>query len=198
MTHTQPALPYAFDAFKTILSQEAMEIHYTKHHKTYYDNVDLILKDPEYQHLASTPLQETIKTLSPGVLFNNVGQAINHDFYWQCLTPLSQQNQCPSELESAICQAFDSLQNFKAQFKKAAMTQFGSGWAWLTKDSTGLLRIETTSNAGTPLQDGKICLLTCDVWEHAYYLDYRNRRADFVDAFWEIVNWEFVYNNLKR
>lgn len=197
MQHTLPALPYALNALAPTLSAETLEFHYHKHHQAYFDKLNALLADPQHQQFQSLSLEEIIKKASPGAIFNNAGQAWNHTFYWQCLTPESIKNKCNNELEVAITEAFGSLEKFKTQFNTAAANQFGSGWAWLAKDKTGQLSIETTSNAETPLQKGKICLLTCDVWEHAYYIDYRNRRPDYLAAFWEIVNWQFVYDNFK-
>jgi superoxide dismutase, Fe-Mn family len=197
MTYIQPPLPYALDALTPNFSKETLEYHYGKHHLAYYDNLNRLIESSETQSLQGMTLEALIKTSSPGALFNNAGQAWNHDFFWQCLTPDQDKHALPTELESALNESFGSLETFRENFTKAAIAQFGSGWAWLVKDADGQLSIETTSNAETPLQMGKTCLLTCDVWEHAYYIDYRNRRPDYLAAFWEIVNWHFVYENFK-
>lgn len=197
MQHIQPALPYVQDALVPILSEEAMEYHYGKHHLAYYDKLNTLIEASEDETLHSLTLEEIVKTAPPGVLFNNAGQAWNHNFYWECLTPESDKQSLPVELESAIGASFGSIEAFKEEFMQAAIGQFGSGWAWLVKDEEENLSIETTSNAETPLRTGKSCLLTCDVWEHAYYIDYRNRRPDYLTAFWDIVNWQFVYDNFN-
>jgi Fe-Mn family superoxide dismutase len=196
MQHTLPPLPYALDALAPTLSAETLEFHYHKHHKAYFDKLNLLLNDITNAKFQSLNLEEIVKQASPGAVFNNAGQAWNHTFYWHCLTPEAAKNECPEALEREIKQNFGSLEAFKTQFSTAAANQFGSGWAWLVKNKEGQLSIETTSNAETPLQHGKTCLLTCDVWEHAYYIDYRNRRPDYLAAFWEIVNWQFVHDNL--
>jgi Fe-Mn family superoxide dismutase len=194
MLHNLPALPYSYNAFSPILSEETMHFHHDLHHKAYYTNLNSLLEKPEYEAFRSMSLEDIVKKAPQGGLFNNAGQAWNHDFYWQCLTPVAQFQRCPNDLESALTEQFGSLEAFKKQFISFAIAQFGSGWAWLVKDQQGNLNIETTSNAETPLKTGKTCLLTCDVWEHAYYIDYRNRRPDYLSAFWEIVNWKFVHD----
>ncbi len=191
MTFTLPALPYAMDALAPHMSQETLEYHYGKHHQTYVTNLNNLLKGTEHE---SASLEELIKTASGGV-FNNAAQVWNHSFFWQCLTP-SSYAEPRGELLLAIKRAFGSFDVFKQQFTDTAVKTFGSGWAWLVQDDKGELRIMSTSNAENPMTQGLKPLLTCDVWEHAYYIDYRNRRPDYLTAFWSLVNWDFVSTQL--
>lgn len=185
-----PKLPYEMNALEPHISRETLEYHYGKHHHTYLTNLNKLVEGTPEQNQS---LEELIKTAS-GPIFNNAAQVWNHTFYWQSLSPNQQQ---PTEaLEQALSSAFGSLEQFKEQFTKVAIGTFGSGWAWLVKTPEGSLEIVSTSNAGNPLTDGKTPLLTCDVWEHAYYIDYRNARPVYLNAFWELVNWEFVDKNL--
>jgi Fe-Mn family superoxide dismutase len=191
MKHELPPLPYALDALAPVLSKETLEYHYGKHHKAYVDKLNELIPDTECKDL---PLLEIIKKAPIGPIFNNAAQVWNHSFYWQCMTPEAAQNKLTGSLEAAINKSFGSVEKFKAAFVKAALSQFGSGWAWLVKDSHGLV-IQTTGNALTPIRDSQSCLLTCDVWEHAYYIDYRNARPKYLEKFWELVNWDFVAKN---
>ena len=186
-----PPLPYALDALAPHISKETLEYHYGKHHKTYVTNLNKLIKDTEYEHKS---LEDIIKS-SKGGIFNNAAQVWNHTFYWHCLSPKGG-NEPQGKLAEAITKYFGSFQNFKEQFTATAIATFGSGWAWLVKDSQGELKIISTSNAGTPMTEGLIALMTCDVWEHAYYIDYRNVRPDYLNAFWALVNWEFIANQL--
>lgn len=187
MTHELPKLPYAMDALQPVISKETLEYHYGKHHLAYVNNLNNLIKDTEFANLS---LEETIKKSSGGI-FNNAAQVWNHTFYWHCLSP--QSNREPQgKLADAIKKTFDSFEEFKKRFSQTAISTFGSGWAWLVKDKQGNLEIISTSNAGTPMTQDKQALLTCDVWEHAYYIDYRNARPTYVEKFWEIVNWDFV------
>lgn len=182
-----PKLPYALDALQPIISKETLEYHYGKHHQAYVTNLNNLIKDTEF---ADQPL-DTIITTSSGGIFNNAAQVWNHTFYWNCLSP--QGGGEPSgKLVEAIQQAFGSIDEFKKRFTQTAITTFGSGWAWLVKNAQGGLELMSTSNADLPMKHGKKALLTCDVWEHAYYIDYRNARPSYVDNFWKLVNWEFV------
>ncbi|MFO1430675.1 MAG: Fe-Mn family superoxide dismutase [Candidatus Competibacteraceae bacterium] len=187
MVHELPALPYAMNALAPHISQETLEYHYGKHHKTYVDNLNKLIPGTEFESLS---LEDIIKKSSGGV-FNNAAQVWNHTFYWNCLSP-SGGGEPGGALAEAINQKFSSFANFKEQFTQCAVTTFGSGWAWLVKNSDGSLDLVSTSNAGTPMTEGKTALLTCDVWEHAYYIDYRNARPKYVESFWNLVNWEFV------
>ncbi len=191
MEHKLPELAYARDSLTPHISAETIEYHYGKHHKTYVDNINKLIVGTEFENMS---LEDIVKK-STGGIFNNSAQIWNHTFYWNCLSP-NGGGEPSGELASAISNSFVSFAEFKEQFTKAAVTLFGSGWAWLVKNTDGRLSIETASNAGTPLKESKNVLLTCDVWEHAYYIDYRNARAKYVDAFWNLVNWDFVTANL--
>ena len=191
MVHELPKLPYAMNALQPHISAETLEYHYGKHHQTYVTNLNNLIKGTEFEALSL----EAIIRKSSGGLFNNAAQVWNHTFYWNCLTPNSS-GKPAGALAKAIDSAFGSFDEFKNKFSQTAIGTFGSGWAWLVKNTDGSLAITSTSNAGTPLTEGKQALLTCDVWEHAYYIDYRNARAKYVEKFWEIVNWDFVAKNL--
>ncbi len=191
MEHQLPELPYGKDALVPHISAETIEYHYGKHHKAYVDNINRLIAGTELEKMS---LEEIIQKSSGGT-FNNAAQVWNHTFYWNCLSP-NGGGEPTGELANAITRQFGAFNEFKEKFTNVAVTFFGSGWAWLVKNADGSLSIETTSNAGNPLKDGKKALLTCDVWEHAYYIDYRNARAKYIDAFWNLVNWEFVAQNL--
>lgn len=191
MEHKLPQLPYAMDALQPHISKETLEYHYGKHHQTYVTNLNNLIKGTDFETMR---LEDIVRKSSGGV-FNNAAQVWNHTFYWFCLSPKGG-GQPSGALAEAIKKKFGSLEEFKKQFTQTAVTTFGSGWAWLVKNTDGSLELASTSNAQTPLtQTGKTPLLTCDVWEHAYYIDYRNRRPDYVTAFWNLVNWEFVAKN---
>lgn len=190
MAHTLPTLPYALDALEPHISRETLEYHYGKHHQTYVTKLNGLTKDGEF---ADASL-ETIIQHATGGLFNNAAQVWNHTFYWHCLSP-NGGGQPSGELATAITKAFGSFDAFKEKFTQTAINTFGSGWAWLVSQN-GKLDIISTSNAETPLKQNIPALLTCDVWEHAYYIDYRNARPKYLDAFWQLVNWDFVANNL--
>lgn len=184
---TLPPLPYALDALEPQISRETLEYHYGKHHQAYVTNLNNLLPGSGFE---GADLESIIQN-SSGPIFNNAAQVWNHSFYWQCLSPT------PSEPTGALLQAlntrFGSVADFQAQFTKVALATFGSGWAWLCKTDTDQLEIISTSNAATPLSHPtQKPLLTCDVWEHAYYIDYRNARATYIEAFWKRVNWAFV------
>jgi Fe-Mn family superoxide dismutase len=192
-----PPLPYPNDALEPHISARTLEFHYGKHHRAYVDNLNRLTKDSS---LASKSLEdvirETAREASQVGVFNNAAQVWNHSFYWQCMKP-DGGGKPPAPLSSAIEQAFGSLDRFKEEFKNACVTQFGSGWGWLVLDG-GTLKIAKTANAETPVAHGQIPLLTCDVWEHAYYLDYQNRRPDYVQTFIDqLLNWEFVARTLE-
>ena len=193
MEHKLPELPYAKEALAPNISTETLEYHYGKHHKTYVDNINKLIVGTEFENLA---LEDIVKKASGGV-FNNAAQVWNHTFYWNCLSPKSG-GEPSGALAGAIVKSFGSFAQFKEKFTNAAITLFGSGWAWLVQNPDGSLAIEAASNAGNPLKDGKKPLLTCDVWEHAYYIDYRNARAKYVEAFWNLVNWDFVEQNFAQ
>lgn len=183
-----PALPYAKDALAPHISEETLEFHYGKHHKTYVDKLNAALPGSEFE---GKSLEDIIKTSSGGV-FNNAAQIWNHTFYWNCLSP-NGGGEAKGQVAEAINAAFGSFDKFKEEFTNAAVTNFGSGWTWLVKKADGSVAIVNTSNAETPLTDESVTpILTVDVWEHAYYIDYRNARPKYMDAFWALVNWDFV------
>lgn len=182
-----PALPYDRSALEPHISAETIDFHYSKHHQTYVTNLNNLIAGTEFE---SADL-ETIVRKAQGGLFNNAAQVWNHTFYWNCLSPNG--GGAPTgKLADAINAAFGSFDNFKAEFTKTAIGTFGSGWAWLVQRADGSLALVSTSNAATPITGTDKPLLTCDVWEHAYYVDYRNARPKYVEAFWNLVNWEFV------
>lgn len=183
-----PPLPYSMDALSPIISKETLEYHYGKHHKAYVDNLNNLIPNTEF---ADKDLEYIILNSKSGPIFNNAAQVWNHTFYWNCMAP-NAGGEPKGELASAIIKAFGSFEQFKAQFSKTAVGTFGSGWGWLVKNATGDLEIVSTSNAGTPMTANQKALLTCDVWEHAYYIDYRNARPKYVELFWDLVNWDFV------
>ena len=190
MEHKLPELPYAKDALAPHISAETLDYHYGKHHQTYVTNLNKLIVGTEF---ADAALEEIIKKASGG-LFNNAAQIFNHSFYWNCLSP-NGGGEPTGALAEAINKTFGSFADFKEKFSQTAITTFGSGWAWLVKNGGGELEIISTSNAASPLTEGKTPLLTCDVWEHAYYVDYRNARPKYVEAFWNLVNWEFAAKN---
>ena len=192
MEHKLPELPYAMNALEPHISQETLEYHYGKHHQTYVTNLNNLIKGTEFE---SKSLEEIIMTSSGG-MFNNAAQIWNHSFYWNCLAP-NGGGEPTGELLAAINSAFGSFEEFKTQFSQTSITTFGSGWGWLVKNNDGSLALASTSNAATPMTAGQTALLTCDVWEHAYYVDYRNARPKYVEAFWNLVNWDFVAQNFK-
>ena len=190
MEHKLPDLPYALDALQPHISKETLEFHHGKHHQTYVTNLNNLIKGTEFENMS---LEDIIKK-SAGGMFNNAAQVWNHTFYWLGLKP-NGGGQPSGALADAINKKFGSFDEFKKQFTQTCVTTFGSGWGWLVKNADGSIELMSTSNAQTPATSGKIALLTCDVWEHAYYVDYRNRRPDYVAAFWNLVNWDFVAKN---
>jgi superoxide dismutase, Fe-Mn family len=182
-----PALPYDRTALEPHISAETIDFHYSKHHQTYVTNLNNLIVGTEFE---SSDLESIVRK-AQGAMFNNAAQVWNHSFYWNCLTP--QGGGAPTgKLAEAIDAAFGSFDAFKAEFTKTAIGTFGSGWAWLVQRADGSLALVSTSNAATPLTGTDTPLLTCDVWEHAYYVDYRNARPKYVEAFWNLVNWDFV------
>lgn len=190
MQHELPALPYALDALQPHISKETLEFHYGKHHQTYVTNLNNLIPNTEF---ADMSLEDIIMKSSGGV-FNNAAQVWNHTFYWNCLSP-NGGGEPTGALADAINSTFGSFDKFKEEFTKTSVTTFGSGWGWLVKNADGSLALVSTSNAQTPMTAGQTALLTCDVWEHAYYVDYRNARPKYLEAFWNLVNWEFVAQN---
>lgn len=191
MAFELPALPYAKDALEPHISAETLDFHYGKHHATYVAKLNGLVEGTE---LAEKTLEEIVKT-SEGGVFNNAAQIWNHTFYWHCLAP-NAGGQPTGELAAAIDAKFGSFAEFQAQFNDKAVNNFGSSWTWLVKKADGSLEIVNTSNAGTPLtEEGTTPLLTADLWEHAYYIDYRNVRPNYLNGFWALVNWDFVAKN---
>jgi len=190
MSFELPPLPYEIDALEPHISKETLEFHYGKHHQTYVTNLNNLVAGTDNE---GKSLEDIIKNSSGG-LFNNAAQIWNHTFYWNCLSP-NGGGEPTGALAQAINDTFGSFAEFKEQFSKTAITTFGSGWGWLVKNSDGSLALTSTSNAGTPLTEGQTPLLTCDVWEHAYYIDFRNARPKYVETFWNLVNWEFASQN---
>ena len=187
-----PKLPYALDALVPHISEETLAYHYGKHHQAYVNKLNILVKDTPFAVLS---LDQIIQK-SSGAIFNNAAQIWNHTFYWHCMKPAGG-GEPTGDLADAIKAAFGSIEVFKEKFTAAAINQFGSGWAWLSKNIDGSLEIHSTSNASTPITENKTALLTCDVWEHAYYIDTRNDRPKYVDQFWQVVNWDFVAQNFK-
>ena len=182
-----PALSYTTSALKPVLSEETFEFHYAKHHQAYVNNLNGLLPGSAFE---GASLEEMIEK-ADGAIFNNAAQVWNHTFYFETFSPKGKRSP-DGQLGEAVREAFGSFESFREQFSKAAVTLFGSGWAWLSKKTDGSLVITQEANAGNPIRNGLIPLLTCDVWEHAYYIDYRNKRPDYVKAFWDIIDWEKV------
>ncbi|MCB9653679.1 MAG: superoxide dismutase [Deltaproteobacteria bacterium] len=191
MAFTLPPLPYAPEALAPHISAETLSFHHGKHHQAYVTKLNALT---EGKDLASKSLDELVRTTEGGV-FNQAAQVWNHTFYWNSMAP-NAGGEPTGKIAEAIQRDFGSFANFKEQFSTAAAGQFGSGWAWLVKDGAGKLAIATTSNAGNPMTEGKTPILTCDVWEHAYYIDYRNARPKYIEAWWSLVNWAFAEKNL--
>ncbi len=190
MSHQLPELPYAMDALAPHISRETLEFHYGKHHNTYVTKLNGLIEGTPHE---KAPLEEIVRNSSGGA-FNNAAQVWNHTFYWNSMSPNG--GGAPSgELAKAIDAGFGSLEKFKEAFTDKAVNLFGSGWAWLVKKPDGSLDIVQTSNAETPITGSDKPLLTCDVWEHAYYIDYRNARPGYLKAWWELVNWDFAAKN---
>jgi Fe-Mn family superoxide dismutase len=185
-----PALPFERTALEPHISGETIDFHYGKHHKAYVDNLNKMIAGTEFETM---PLEDIIRK-SQGGMFNNAAQVWNHTFYWNCLKPEGG-GEPSGKLGDAIAKTFGSFAAFKEEFTKTAVGTFGSGWAWLVKKADGSLGLVSTSNAATPLTTADKPLLTCDVWEHAYYIDYRNARPKYVESFWGLVNWDFVAKN---
>jgi len=196
MAFTLPPLPYEKNALAPVISAETIDYHYGKHHNAYVTNLNNLVPGTKYENMS---LEEVVKAShgqpSEKGIFNNAAQVWNHTFYWHSLSPTGG-GEPTGAIAAAITKSFGDFATFKDKFSKAAITQFGSGWAWLVKNPDGSLVIEQTANADTPFAAGKTCILTIDVWEHAYYVDYRNARPKYVEEFWKLVNWEFANKNL--
>ena len=191
--HKLPELPYPQDALEPHISSETLEYHYGKHHAAYVEKLNNLIPGTDFE---TASLEKIIRQASGGI-FNNAAQTWNHTFYWNCLSP-NGGGKAKGDLAKAIDNAFGSLTAFNERFSEAAVTNFGSGWTWLVKTPDGQLEIVNTGNAGNPMTEDKRPLLTCDVWEHAYYIDYRNARPKYIEAFWNLVNWNFVAQNFNE
>jgi superoxide dismutase, Fe-Mn family len=192
MAFQLPELPYPMNGLEPYISQETLEYHYGKHHRAYVNKLNELTPNTEFANLS---LEEIILKAPTGPIFNNAAQVWNHTFYWHCMKP-NGGGKPTGKLAEAIDKTFGSYEKFQQQLTEAGMTQFGSGWAWLVKTpGDGRLEVVKTSNAGNPLTDKKTPLLTCDVWEHAYYIDTRNDRGKYISQFWQLVNWDFVAKN---
>lgn len=192
MAFELPPLPYSKDALAPHMSVETLEYHYGKHHKAYVDNLNKLIAGKDQERMS---LEEIIRS-SSGPIFNNAAQIWNHTFFWNCLSP-SGGGEPKGALSEAIRDSFGSFEKFKETFTDVSVKHFASGWGWLVKTKDGKLSAYSTANAQNPLTEGHKPLLTCDVWEHAYYIDYRNRRPDFLASFWKLVNWDFVEKNFN-
>ncbi|MCZ8237100.1 MAG: superoxide dismutase [Fe] [Leptospiraceae bacterium] len=193
MEHKLPELPYAKNALAPTISEETLEFHYGKHHQAYVTNLNNLIKGGEFEN---SSLEDIIKKSSGGI-FNNAAQVWNHTFYWHSLAP-NAGGEPTGKVGEAINKSFGSFAAFKEKFSASAVGNFGSGWTWLVKKADGSLEIVNTSNAGCPIKDGLNAILTIDVWEHAYYVDYRNARPKYVEAFWNLVNWKFAEENYNK
>jgi Fe-Mn family superoxide dismutase len=191
MKHELMKLPFGMDELEPHMSKETLEYHYGKHHQTYVNKLNDMIAQTEYENMSL----EAIIEKAEGPIFNNAAQVFNHDFFWHSLNPTT--TTPSSELFEQIQKDFGSMERFKEAFLDKAVGLFGSGWVWLTLQD-GKLQIVTTSNAQTPLTEGIYPLLTCDVWEHAYYIDYRNARPLYLDSYWKLVNWDFVSKNFSQ
>jgi Fe-Mn family superoxide dismutase len=190
-----PELPYALDGLEPVLSKETLEYHYQKHHQAYITNLNGLIADTDFVNM---PIEEVVRRADTGPMFNNSAQAYNHTFYWYGMAPQTEDAHNPgTHIEAALKEAFGGVEEFMAQFSEVALKHFGSGWAWLLKNAkTGALEIKGMHDADTPVRDGDTPLLALDVWEHAYYIDYRNKRPDYISAFWQLVDWRFVEKQL--
>lgn len=191
--HKLPELPYPKNALEPHISAETLEYHHDKHHAAYVNKLNSLIPSTEFE---TASLEEIIKKASGGI-FNNGAQVWNHTFYWNCMSPEGG-GEPEGALAKAIDEAFGSFTAFKERFSESAAGNFGSGWTWLVTNRDGELEVVNTSNADNPMTNGQRPLLTCDVWEHAYYIDYRNARPKYIDAFWNVVNWDFVARNLGK
>lgn len=193
MAFTLPALPYSKDALMPHMSPETLEFHHGEHHQAYVDKLNEMIDGTPFKNMS---LESIIKK-SSGPLFNNAAQVWNHTFFWNCMGP-NAGGKPEGELAEAIEATFGSFKAFKENFTETSVSHFGSGWGWLVLNKRGKLEVMSTSDAHNPIKGDHTPLLTCDVWEHAYYIDYRNRRPDFIDAFWHLVNWDFVAENFAQ
>ena len=192
-----PDLPYDKNALAPLITEETFDYHYGKHHAAYVKNLNAIIRDSELEEKSVEDLIIIGNKTQDAGLFNNAAQHWNHSFFWHCLSPNSG-GEPTGAIKALIVRDFDSFENFKTQFSTTATKLFGAGWAWLAQDDAGKLEIMSMKDAHTPLTESKTPILTLDVWEHAYYIDYRNARPKFVESFWELINWDFANINLKK
>lgn len=193
MKHELPPLPYAYNALEPLISKATLTTHHDKHHAGYVTNLNKLIVGTEFE---SSALEDIIRR-SNGTIFNNAAQIWNHNFYFECLRAPSENNEPSGELLAAIEKRWTSFSNFKKEFTELSATLFGSAWSWLVMTPENTLEILGTGNASTPLTTDSTALLTCDVWEHAYYIDHKNARRDYLESFWSLVNWDFVAKNLE-
>jgi Fe-Mn family superoxide dismutase len=193
MVFKLPELPYSIDALKPHISAETLEYHHGKHHKAYVDKLNELVKNGKFE---GAQLEDILKTAEPGPLLNNAQQHWNHSFYWKSMAPKAG-GKPKGPIADAIDKGFGGFEAFKKKFSEIADGHFGSGWAWLVRAKDGSLQVVGTHDAGCPIREGQTPIITCDVWEHAYYIDYRNARPKYVDAWWNLVNWDFANQNLK-
>lgn len=194
MKHEMPKLPYQEDSLQPVISKETIEYHYGKHLQAYVNNLNTLIASTEFE---DKNLEEIIKTAPEGGIFNNAGQVLNHTLYFLQFTPEQKQTEPSGKLKEAIEKTFGSFEDFKKEFSATALGLFGSGWAWLSEDNEGKLYITKETNASIPLREGRKPLLCFDVWEHAYYIDYRNKRADYINGLWKIIDWKVIENRMK-
>ncbi len=194
MNITMPTLPYAPNALEPVISEQTINFHYGKHLQNYVNTLNTLIQGTEFE---GKSVEEIVKTAPDGPIFNNAGQTLNHTYYFLQFKSPVKGNEPTGKIAEALVRDFGSVENFKKEFTQAAATLFGSGWAWLSQDKDGKLVITKEANAGNPLRHGNNPLLGIDVWEHAYYLDYQNRRADHLAALWDIIDWKVVESLLK-
>ena len=194
MTYPMPTLPYAKDALAPVISQETIDYHYGKHLQTYVNNLNALVPGTPYE---GKSVEEIVETAPDGAVFNNAGQVLNHTLYFLQFTPRQDQEAPSGKLALAITRDFGNFENFKDEMTKAATSLFGSGWTWLAQDKDGKLHIVNLPNGSNPLRQGMTPLLGFDVWEHAYYLDYQNRRTDHLNKLWDIIDWQTIEKRMK-
>ncbi|MCD8030260.1 MAG: superoxide dismutase [Bacteroides sp.] len=194
MTYQMPNLPYATNALEPVISQQTIELHYGKHLQTYVDNLNKMVPGTEFE---GKSVEEIVVTAPDGGIFNNAGQVLNHTLYFGQFTPSQTKSEPDGQLGEAIRRDFGSFENFQKEFNEASTSLFGSGWSWLSIDNKGKLHITKEANGSNPVRSGMTPLLGFDVWEHAYYLDYQNRRADHIKELWKIIDWDVVASRMQ-
>ena len=194
MNITMPTLPYAVNALEPVISEQTINFHYGKHLQNYVNTLNTLVQGTEFE---GKSVEDIVKTAPDGPIFNNAGQTLNHALYFLQFKAPVQDNEPTGKIAEALVRDFGSFENFKKEFAQAGATLFGSGWAWLSQDKDGKLVITKDSNAGNPLRQGNTPLLGSDVWEHAYYLDFQNRRVDHLAALWDIIDWNVVESRMK-